>query len=171
MKLLEALGGDKHLRLAIVGAGGKTSAMFGLAREMEGKVILCASAHLAVEQAQFADRHFIVSSPADIDNHIFDEREDVVLFTGPIGKPGRTSGLNQACLERIRSVASEIDAPVIIEADGSRRRPLKAPYETELPIPAWVKEVLVVYGLSGCGKMVDEDQVYNPEKFAELNLL
>ncbi len=54
---------DHTLRLAIVGAGGKSSLIFHLAWElarMTGSVVLSTSTHLSRHQAELADAHFII---------------------------------------------------------------------------------------------------------------
>jgi CTP:molybdopterin cytidylyltransferase MocA len=66
--------------------------------------------------------------------------------------------------------------PLLIEADGSRQRPLKAPSENapptlggEPPIPDFVETVAVVAGLSGLGKPLSGEFVHRPEVFARLS--
>jgi len=46
LKLFRALRADRSIRLALVGAGGKTTAMFQLARQLEPPVLVSASTHL-----------------------------------------------------------------------------------------------------------------------------
>ncbi len=57
----------------------------------------------------------------------------------------------------------------MIEADGSRQKPLKAPGEHEPPIPDFVHLVVVVAGLSGLGRQLDAETVHRPEIFARLS--
>ncbi len=66
-----------------------------------------------------------------------------------------------ACAEAAR-------IPLLIEADGSRQRPLKAPAAYEPVIPAWVDTVVVLAGLSGLGKPLTAEWVHRPERFSEL---
>jgi molybdenum cofactor cytidylyltransferase len=56
----------------------------------------------------------------------------------------------------------------LIEADGARLLPIKAPAEHEPPIPDFVDTVIVVIGLSGLGKPLSEKWVHRPELFSEL---
>ena len=58
--------------------------------------------------------------------------------------------------------------PFLLEADGSRRLPLKAPAPHEPPIPPFVDSVLVVAGLSALGHSLDPEWVYQPDRFAAL---
>jgi molybdenum cofactor cytidylyltransferase len=59
--------------------------------------------------------------------------------------------------------------PLLIEADGSRQKPLKAPGEHEPPIPDFVESVIVVAGLSGLGKPLTEEFVHRAEIFGLLS--
>lgn len=168
MKIFDALRCNSSTRLAIVGAGGKTSAMFALARQYDRPVILSATAHLAIEQTKMADHHFVVENQEDI-NKIFSERiSGVVLITGPENTQGRTIGLEEAVGLRLKAYVDQFNLPLIIEADGARGLPLKAPAEHEPPIPSWVNEVLVVAGLTGVGRYIDENSVFRPDRFANL---
>lgn len=152
-------------RLAIVGAGGKSSLLFRLARAF-GTALLTNSAHLSLEQTRFADRCLTVTSPEDVPEQV---GQGSTLLTGPADARERTHGLDEACLTRVRALADRQDLPLLIEADGSRCLPLKAPAPHEPPIPPWVDAVVVVAGLSGLGRPLDAASVYRPEDFAALS--
>ena len=57
---------DKNSRIALVGGGGKTTLMFQLARDFGKKVICSTATHLAMDQLGAADKHFIITGPADL---------------------------------------------------------------------------------------------------------
>lgn len=168
LKLAKALRLSRKSRLAFVGAGGKSSALFMAARQLDPPVLLTATTHLALAEAARADRWIIAQSPQDI------RREDlgnaqVILYTRAEDGAGRTLGVSDATLEAIRRCADELKCPLLIEADGSRRLPLKAPAAYEPAIPVFCNEVVVVAGLSGLGKPLDHAFVHRPERFAELS--
>ncbi len=153
-------------RLAIVGAGGKSSLLFRLAR-LYGRALLTNSAHLSIEQTHLADQCLTVASPEDVPEQI---GTGLTLLTGPLEDVrGRALGLDEACLERVLALAERLDLPLLTESDGSRCLPLKAPAPHEPPIPPWVDAVLVVAGLSGLGCPLDSASVYRPEDFAALS--
>jgi molybdenum cofactor cytidylyltransferase len=168
MNLKRALRITERSKVALVGAGGKTTTLFALARSLEGPVILTNSAHLGRSQAALADYHVIVESPKEVDAVFSSLKEEVTLITGIERESGRLIGLTHDALNRIYSHAERLNLPVIIEADGSRMRPLKAPAEHEPPIPEWVDTVVVVCGLSGLGKPLNESAVFRPEIFSQL---
>ncbi len=160
---------ETSTRLAFVGAGGKTGLMFQLAHELPGPVFITATTHLSTAQITQADRHFSIDTPEDIPVSRQKLSAGINLFTGPVTEPERTSGLKPASLERLLSLANRLDVPLLIEADGSRRLPLKAPASHEPPIPDFVDTVVVVAGLSGLGKPLTSDWVHRPELFSELS--
>jgi molybdenum cofactor cytidylyltransferase len=92
----------------------------------------------------------------------------VLLFTGPAVSSERLGGLQGEALEKIRSEASRLRAPLIIEADGSRRLPLKAPAEHEPVIPDFADMVVVMAGLSGLDQPLRESSAHRAELFAAL---
>ena len=162
-------------RLALVGSGGKTSALFQIAREMlaaspaaDGRVLLSASTHLATAQLALADRHYMIESLDQAPDRRADLPPGVLLFTGPETQGERTRGLEVDVLERLRNLADFQGLPFLLEADGSRQRPLKAPAAHEPVIPAWAETVGVVVGLSGLGKPLEEAWVHRPERFSAL---
>ena len=169
MRLLDGLRADRHSRIAFVGAGGKTTAMFSLARQLAGPVICLNTAHLAIEQARLADVHMIVMDNLMVESALTPEFNGVLLLTGPADGRGRLLGLTEPITAEICRVADRLGLPVLVEADGSRLRPLKAPAAHEPPIPPWVNQVVVTVGLSALGKPLNEENVFRPEIFAAIS--
>jgi molybdenum cofactor cytidylyltransferase len=150
--------------IAFVGAGGKTTAMFQLARELRSKVIVTATSHLGVWQIPLADHHIVAETPDEIG----EIPEDVTLVTGPM-EGDRTKPVNSSVLSWLREETQKRNTPLLIEADGARQKPLKAPAEHEPPIPDFVEMVVVVAGLSGLGKPVTEEFVFRADIFKQLS--
>lgn len=169
MKLVEGLRADSKSRLAFVGAGGKTTALFSLARQMSGLIICLNTAHLAVEQAKLADHHVVVTEEEDIQSVFASVTSGVLLFSGPANERGRLVGLPLETVEKIKTHADIHDLPVLIEADGARQLALKAPALHEPPIPPWVNHVVYMVGLSVLGKPLNSINVFRPEIFSELS--
>lgn len=169
MQLIDGLRADQHSRIAFVGAGGKTTAMFSLARQFAGPVICLNTAHLAVEQASLADRHIVVVGLSELQTNLQDWKNGITLVTGPSDERGRLQGVTEAVADAIGSAADRLGLPVLVEADGSRLHPLKAPAEHEPPIPNWVNHVVVTVGLSALEKPLYEDYVFRSDFFAELS--
>ncbi len=169
MNLCEALRIHPRSRLALVGSGGKTTILFNLARETARPVILSTTTHLSTDELAQADRHSVIEDEEDIERAFSRPVEGVWLLTGAKTDTGnRVRGLADDLLALVKQRCDELNLPLLIEADGSRRRPLKAPGEHEPAIPAWVNQVSVVVGLTGLGKRLDEETVFRSERFAAL---
>lgn len=175
MRLLDAFRLGSNQTLALSGAGGKSAAMFRLGRELSaqkssppGPVLLSATTHLSQDQAQLADQHLIIEREGDIPSIHELQRGQVFLFSGPPVEDNRLAGLSFSLMECLRVFAVKLDTAFLIEADGSRQLPLKAPGEHEPLIPDWVDLVVVVAGLSGLGMPLDPGWVHRPERFGAL---
>lgn len=171
MRLLEALRLGKGARLALVGAGGKTTALFQLGRQLStlaSTVFLSTTTHLATDQLAFADRHFVIADPKDVEGVGLPPPPGILLFTGAPAGDDRVGGVGKAELELLKGLADHCHIPFLVEADGSRRLPLKAPAAYEPDIPPWAEQVVVLAGLSGLGKPLSHEWVHRPERFAAL---
>lgn len=174
MKLIHALRLDQAVQnpvICFVGAGGKTTALFQLARQLlaqkskaenRKRVIVSATTHLGIWQTSFADHHIIASGektqlPSD----------GVILVTGEI-EGERTKPIEQITLNWLHEKSQKYNIPFLIEADGSRQKPIKAPSAHEPPIPEFAGMVVHVSGLSGIGKPLDEKTVHRAEIFSQL---
>jgi molybdenum cofactor cytidylyltransferase len=179
MQLKQAFRLSDTACLALAGSGGKTTTLFQLARELNGKpdpskpttggkpVILTATTHLHIDQAKWADSHWIGGETADLAD-MEKNLHGVMLVTGPVNAD-RTTSLTRNMLSRLRTICTQHSLPLLIEADGSRQHPLKAPACHEPPIPDFVETVIVVAGLSGLGKPLTKEYVHRPEIFARLS--
>ncbi len=167
MRLSQAFRLSNSPCLALVGAGGKTTALFQLARELPPPVIVTATTHLHVDQIKLADSHWNGGKPEDLAG-LEKNLGGVMLVTGPVDGD-RTTGLNDNSLSRLREVCASHNLPLLIEADGSRQRPLKAPADPEPAIPEFIETVVVFAGLTGLGKPLTEEFVHRPEIFARLS--
>ncbi len=153
-------------RVAFVGAGGKTTALFQLARELS-PCIVTTTTHLGAWQAKEADQHIIIRKQEDVNQLEDIAFSGIILVTGE-EKGKRLSSLPDESLEWLEQFSTYHSLPLLVEADGARQKSLKAPKENEPVIPDFVKTVIVVAGLSGIGKSLNEENIYNADSFAEL---
>ena len=168
MKIAHALRATNYRCLAFVGSGGKSSAMFQTARQTSPPVILAVTTHLAVSQTALADQWFVAESIQDLP-----EAGAVsglrVLFTGAQDQAGKVGGVSGVVLEQILALAEKLACPLLVEADGARGLPLKAPAEYEPVIPSFCDLVIVTAGVSALGKPLDEEWVHRVNNYAELS--
>jgi molybdenum cofactor cytidylyltransferase len=157
--------------VAFVGAGGKSTAMFQLARELAPAVVTTTT-HLGNWQASLADQHNIWNgSKGDLGLQASLDA-GITLLTGPLDSAtDRYGGLPTDQFVKLREYVSSRGLPLLVEADGARQRPLKAPGEHEPAIPESVDTVVVVAGMSGLGRPLDAEVVHRPELFARLGAM
>ena len=170
MNLIDAIQPDLPAQIAIVGAGGKTTALFQLARQVEGLAWVTTTTHLGTFQADLADRHFVVNSIKEVIPNQF-KKQKVTLITGPLTVDHRVGHPAPEILDELHQSAEREKISLFIEADGSRSLPVKAPAEHEPAIPAWVHHVITVVGLSALGKPLNHHWVYRPEHFLGITKL
>jgi molybdenum cofactor cytidylyltransferase len=154
---------------SFVGAGGKTTAIFQLAREIArsqtSTVVVTATSHLGVWQIPLADQHIIATDLNDLKNMSF---HGVTLITGEIENE-KTKPVNETVLNWLREETKIRNTPLLIEADGSHQRSLKAPAAYEPPIPEFTNVVIVVAGLSALGKPLTNEYIHRAEIFSQLS--
>jgi molybdenum cofactor cytidylyltransferase len=167
MLLSRALRIKNNTVAAFVGAGGKTTALFQLARDLEKPTIVTSTTHFGKWQIPLADHHILIESHLSI-KELEHNRDGIILVTGPIVE-NKTSPIDANTLEQLRGYCHTDHIPLLIEADGSKQRPLKAPAEHEPAIPAFTDIVVTVAGLSGLEKPLSEENVHRPEIFATLS--
>jgi molybdenum cofactor cytidylyltransferase len=164
VRLREALRVQRGDVIAFVGAGGKTSALFRLASELraEGwRVIATTTTRVAVHEAQRAPLTIQVTADTvpitirqALDQHgfVFLYREDDAGRRKIIGlTPNVVSGL-------VDAVNSDV---LLVEADGARRLPFKAPFDHEPVIPSDASLVVPVAGVDALGQPLDDEHIYN----------
>jgi len=144
---------------AIVGGGGKTTLMLSLARALSrsgARVIVTTTTHI------FPPEHILSCNPANIN-----EAQNVISQNNPVcfGKPSQNEKLTTPDLpiEQMEAIADY----VLVEADGAKRLPLKAPAGHEPVIPASAALVIAVAGLDGIGQTIAE-AAFRPARYAAL---
>jgi molybdenum cofactor cytidylyltransferase len=167
MNLAQTLDAELPARIAIVGGGGKSTAMFQLTHQIPGLVWATTTTHLGTDQLDYTDQHYIISEPEEIDLPRLKACKST-LITGMFTLDYRLRGPDPEVMEDLLRIANMEGISLVIEADGARSCPLKAPAEHEPVIPGWAKLVIVVVGLSALGKPFNADWIYRPELFANL---
>lgn len=155
MKLAPLLKIEKGVT-AIIGSGGKTTLLRTLSGELPGRVLLCTSTHFQ----GYADL------PTVLDPTAADLRKALAAHPIVCAAGRSPTGKLVDCGLPYETLADLADF-VLVEADGSRRRPLKAHARHEPVIPPCTRQVICVAGLSGLHRPVSE-VVHRPELFCPL---
>lgn len=155
MKLAPLLKIEKGVT-AIIGSGGKTTLLRTLSGELPGRVLLCTSTHFQ----GYADL------PTVLDPTAADLRKALAAHPIVCAAGRSPTGKLVDCGLPYETLADLADF-VLVEADGSRRRPLKAHALHEPVISPCTRQVICVVGLSGLHRPVSE-VVHRPELFCPL---
>jgi molybdenum cofactor cytidylyltransferase len=166
MELWQALGVRRGDVVAFVGAGGKTSALLRVGRELAAhnyKVIATTTTKIATDEA--AQMYAIRYNSKDL--AVVDRAVNFQPFTFIYRsiQNNKVTGLDQVEIQRLLdAVNSDV---LLVEADGARRLPFKAPFAHEPVIPPEATLVVPVIGMDTLGRPLDERHVYNPAAMIE----
>ncbi len=168
MDLIRALRIQQNTRMALIGSGGKTSVLRKIAQQAKHPILVTTSTHIGGWQLGFANHHVTVTDRQDIVEEEIAKLQGVILFTGKISDDGRADGLGGDCLRRVFEIAESLNYPLIIEADGSRQKPIKAPADHEPVIPDFINYVVVCVGMSAIGMPISPECVHRPVRFSDV---
>ena len=158
--------------VALTGAGGKSSLLFRLGQELHAAgraTLLTSTTHLAASQANLAPFTLFSSHEALLQFELPVSLQGygrVLLMAAPPNASGKLLGLHSDLICRLAALP-EAEA-VVVEADGSRQRPLKAPAAHEPVIPACTTHSISVMGLAALGHPLSERIAHRPQRIAEL---
>lgn len=158
MSIEDLLGLGSRECIAIVGAGGKTTLLQSIGREAVGsdrRVILTTTTHMSPDQ--IGQPVVWSADPADIESSFVPGRP---LYVATRDQGHKIAGITADEASRIYA-GTPVDW-LVIEADGARRRPFKAPADHEPPIPDAATLVVVVAGIDALGH-APVDVAHRPE--------
>lgn len=148
--------------VSIVGAGGKTSLLIGLARELraEGwRVLVTTTTRLAADQLDYFPAAAEYGDGVDAIAAALDQHGCVIVYDDLDG--GKAHGITPDQVEALRA-ALHPDA-ILVEADGARGLPLKFSRQHEPVIATGTTRIIVCMDYSGVGQPY-ETHVYNAEE-------
>lgn len=142
---------------AIIGGGGKTTLLYALARELSqsARVIVCTSTHIyppAHLPCVIAERAGQVEAALEQAN---------CVCVGTRSAHGKFS-VPAVSFPELAAMAKY----VLVEADGSRGKPLKAHAAHEPVVPPQANQTILVLGASGLGRRIC-DAAHRPELYAK----
>ena len=169
MKLVEVIDFNVNRSIAFVGAGGKTTAIFDIARQLNDLAFVTTTTKIAVSEKDFGDHWFEIKDIDDLESIDFVNLEGVCVFTGRQIDDVHMGGLSVELVTRLKEIAIDHNGVLLIEADGSKKKMLKAPLSHEPVIPDFVDSVIVSAGLNILGEKLNEEIVHRAERFSELS--
>jgi probable selenium-dependent hydroxylase accessory protein YqeC len=169
--LTEALGIEAREVISLVGAGGKTTLMFRLAKELSlgGKKVLTTTTTKILEPASGETGSLLVDSDEesikDFLRGRLDQCDHITLARERL-ESGKLKGVSPNLVDELCHLKG-FDA-IIIEADGAAGRPVKAPREHEPVIPTSTTLIVAVLGIDGLGMELNEKNVFQPERVSKI---
>lgn len=146
--------------VSFVGGGGKTSALFSLARRQRRPVLLTTTTKVGFNQIQAADR---ILTPRDFSAEPEIVGAERVIWISELhgnGGTGKISGISDADFAELARRAAKFGYSILIEADGAHRRSIKAPEKHEPVIPPETTAVAACIGLSVLDRPATDESVH-----------
>ncbi len=156
--------------VSLTGGGGKTTAMFRLARELAAagwRVVSTSTTRIFASQTHLAPCHLRLDQatylPFELTAALATYHH--VLVTGQSDDfEGKAHGVPPGVVDAISRLPG-VDI-TLVEADGARMRPIKAPASHEPVIPASTTLLVPVIGLDALGRPLTEAHVHRPALLA-----
>jgi probable selenium-dependent hydroxylase accessory protein YqeC len=158
--------------VSLVGAGGKTSLMFRLARELSRKgerVLTTTTTRIHAPTAEQSPACILAVTAEEILERaapVLSLHRHITAAAGLSADPGKLVGLTPEMVDRLR--ASQLFDWIIVEADGAAGRPLKAPAEHEPVIPSSSGWLVGMVGLRALGTPLTDQWVFRAEMFSRI---
>jgi len=170
-ELLESLGLKAREMISLAGAGGKTTLMFRLAKELflKGRRVVTTTTTKILEPASGETVSLFINLDEEelkqfVHKHL-DEYKHITIARERL-ESGKLKGVSSDLVNDFWS-SNEIDY-IIIEADGAAGRPVKAPREGEPVIPSSTTLVMAILGVDGVEREVNEENVFQAERVSRL---
>ena len=167
----EALGLKEREVISLVGAGGKTTLMYRLAKELllSGKRVVTTTTTKILEPKLKETKFlFVDSDEKKIKDFVWqhlDQYRHLTVARERLGS-GKLKGVLPDLVNELWSL-DKVDI-IIVEADGAAGRPVKAPREWEPVIPTATTLVVAILGVDGVGRELNEENAFQPEGISKI---
>jgi probable selenium-dependent hydroxylase accessory protein YqeC len=169
MKITQVLPVKNGEILSLVGGGGKTAAMLAIIEELQdlGKKVLITTTTKLSAQMPHREKLVLLEDEEHFISWLEGNPGSFALLATEITTDGKLVGIPAAWLEKNDRLLTSWDV-ILVEADGSQGKPLKANLPYEPVIPANSAFVLVIIGLDVLRQPLTEKTVHRAELAAEL---
>ena len=154
--------GEQPELVAFVGGGGKTSLMFALATALPGRVVMTTTTRIFAAQTKHVPAVLYADDLAPLGEALAAHGRCLVI--GQV-EGDKALGVDPALPARLLARA-DVDY-VLVEADGSRMRPIKAPADHEPVIPPGTTLLMPMAGLDALEDTL-EAVAHRPEQIGKI---
>ncbi len=166
MQMSEAIGFRRGEMVSLIGAGGKTTTLFRLAKELRdagSKVLATTTTKIFKPAKPHVDRLFLAQ---DLDALLMEtakiSKPAVIGVGQSVDDDGQLVGLPSAWLDALKE-SRQFDG-ILVEADGAASRPFKVPSEIEPVVAQSCDLVVWVMAIKVLGKPLDATSVHRAER-------
>jgi len=190
MQISEALKIQRSDVASFVGASGKTTTAMRLADELSaaGQRVIFTTTTKIMEPIPREDEYLLISDDAErmlaripellarypkviLAHHRLEESDTSIEEDASYPFPVRTNKVKGIAARIVDHLAQLLGGkvPILVEADGAKRRSLKAPAAHEPVVPASTTLLVPVAGLHVLGKPLSDEHVFRPELVAAIS--
>lgn len=155
--------------ICLVGAGGKTTTLFKLAKELKAlnkKVLITTSTAIYYPKDEDYDKLMINPTSNVLQNVEKTEKGTITIIGRDVSQENKLLGLDKELIEQIHN--KKVFDFILVEADGAKRKPIKAPASHEPVIPSNVDKTVGVIGLDAIDKKINEENVHRAALFCQI---
>ena len=155
-----------HELISLVGAGGKTTTMFALARVLKSlhkRVLVTTTTNIFYPGKDECDGVIVNGAPAaDLFHDL--PGGTVTVLGGTVVNERKLAGVDKGYVEKLHREG--LFDCILVECDGSKRKPIKAAAHYEPVVPDNTTRTIGVIGLDAVGQPIDEAHVHRADIFS-----
>jgi len=157
--------------ISLIGAGGKTSLMFQLAKEIiqsEKKVLTTTTTKIFMPKSYQSPDTLVEDNLDKLLKKVKSNLNKYSHFSaGSKYDKGsnKLKGFTPAVIHKLWQ--AKLFDWIIVEADGAKQKPIKASNQHEPVVPKDTTHLILVAGLDAVGKILDDKYVHRPKIFSE----
>lgn len=158
--------GTKEM-ISVVGGGGKTTTIFNLAFELKRlnkRVLVTTTTAIYNPSRELYDNIVILDEKRSIEANW--PKGTITVLGRCISTENKILGVDVSFLNDVFS--KNLFDFILVEADGSKEKPIKAPASHEPVIPNDTSKVIGVIGMDSLGKIIEDANVHRPEIFCDI---
>lgn len=170
MLLRDALGVTRGEMISFIGAGGKTTTMFRLAKELRDqgwKILIATTTQMVTPRKPHIDRLFLVEELQLLVDVCVDIAGPAVIGAGcGVNQEGKLLAMPATWLDRLNKDAA-FDA-ILVQSDGAASSLLKIPIDGEPLIPQSSQTTVWIVAVKVLGKPFSEEWVNHSAQARDL---